>query len=95
MAQSTWQSPLTITKILGILYQGTSMQVLRMSPIAFPGHAYNLTSKQQTVSALHDLALLSSEGVVPVDVTGGATDEFEADEDPARLAADKLSRADG
>ncbi|MEA3092149.1 MAG: hypothetical protein QOJ04_3491, partial [Caballeronia sp.] len=49
----------------------------------------------------HDLAqfqmrpLLSSvEGVARVDVTGGATDEFEVAVDPARLAAYKLSLAD-
>ncbi|MDI7066437.1 efflux RND transporter permease subunit, partial [Klebsiella pneumoniae] len=72
-----------------------------MDPTVFPVLAYSLTSKQQSLSALHDLAqfqmrpLLSSvEGVARVDVTGGAQDEFEVAIDPARLAAYKLSLPD-
>ncbi|SAL35693.1 cation transporter [Caballeronia udeis] len=101
MAQATLQSQSSISEILGTLPQGTSMQVRRMDPTVFPVLAYSLTSKQQSLSALHDLAqfqmrpLLSSvEGVARVDVTGGATDEFEVAVDPARLAAYKLSLAD-
>ena len=77
------------------------MQVRRMDPTVFPVLAYSLTSKQQSLAALHDLAkfqmrpLLSSvEGVSRVDVTGGAQDELEVAVDPARLAAYKLSVAD-
>jgi CzcA family heavy metal efflux pump len=101
MAQATLQAQSAIGEILGTLPQGTSMQVRRMDPTVFPVLAYSLTSKQQTLSALHDLAqfqmrpLLSSvEGVARVDVTGGAEDEFEVAIDPARLAAYKLSLAD-
>jgi CzcA family heavy metal efflux pump len=101
MAQATLQLQSAIGEILGTLPQGTSMQVRRMDPTVFPVLAYSLTSKQQTLSALHDLAqfqmrpLLSSvEGVARVDVTGGATDEFEVAVEPARLAAYKLSLAD-
>ena len=101
MAQATLQAQSSISEILGTLPQGTSMQVRRMDPTVFPVLAYSLTSKQQSLSALHDLAqfqmrpLLSSvQGVARVDVTGGATDEFEVAVDPARLAAYKLSLAD-
>ncbi|MEA3127165.1 MAG: hypothetical protein QOD67_4184, partial [Caballeronia sp.] len=101
MAQATLQAQSSISEILGTLPQGTSMQVRRMDPTVFPVLAYSLTSKQQSLSALHDLAqfqmrpLLSSvEGVARVDVAGGATDEFEVAVDPARLAAYKLSLAD-
>jgi CzcA family heavy metal efflux pump len=101
MAQATLQAQSAIGEILGTLPQGASMQVRRMDPTVFPVLAYSLTSKQQTLSALHDLAqfqmrpLLSSvEGVARVDVTGGAEDEFQVAIDPARLAAYKLSLAD-
>jgi CzcA family heavy metal efflux pump len=101
MAQATLQAQSSISEILGTLPQGTSMQVRRMDPTVFPVLAYSLTSKQQSLSALHDLAqfqmrpLLSSvEGVARVDVTGGATDEFEVAVDPARLSVYKLSLAD-
>jgi CzcA family heavy metal efflux pump len=101
MAQATLQAQSAISEILATLPQGTSMQVRRMDPTVFPVHAYSLTSKQQSLSALHDLAqfqmrpLLSSvEGVARVDVTGGAQDEFEVAIDPARLAAYKLSLTD-
>lgn len=101
MAQATLQAQSAIGEILGTLPQGTSMQVRRMDPTVFPVLAYSLTSKQQSLAALHDLAkfqmrpLLSSvEGVSRVDVTGGAQDELEVAVDPARLAAYKLSVAD-
>jgi len=101
MAQATLQAQSAISEILATLPQGTSMQVRRMDPTVFPVLAYSLTSKQQSLSALHDLAqfqmrpLLSSvEGVARVDVTGGAQDEFEVAIDPARLAAYKLSLTD-
>ncbi|RKR45801.1 efflux RND transporter permease subunit [Paraburkholderia sp. BL17N1] len=101
MAQATLQAQSAISEILATLPQGTSMQVRRMDPTVFPVLAYSLTSQQQSLSALHDLAqfqmrpLLSSvEGVARVDVTGGAQDEFEVAIDPARLAAYKLSLSD-
>jgi CzcA family heavy metal efflux pump len=101
MAQATLQAQSAIGEIFGTLPQGTSMQVRRMDPTVFPVLAYSLTSKQQSLAALHDLAqfqmrpLLSSvEGVSRVDVTGGAQDELEVAVDPARLAAYKLSVAD-
>jgi CzcA family heavy metal efflux pump len=101
MAQATLQAQSAIGEILGTLPPGTSMQVRRMDPTVFPVLAYSLTSQQQTPSALHDLALFqmrpllsSVEGVARVDITGGATDEFEVAVDPARLAAYKLSLAD-
>jgi CzcA family heavy metal efflux pump len=101
MAQATLQAQSAISEILATLPQGTSMQVRRMDPTVFPVLAYSLTSKQHSLSALHDLAqfqirpLLSSvEGVARVDVMGGAQDEFEVAIDPARLAAYKLSLAD-
>jgi CzcA family heavy metal efflux pump len=101
MAQATLQAQSAIGEILGTLPAGTSMQVRRMDPTVFPVLAYSLTSQQQTLSALHDLALFqmrpllsSVEGVARVDITGGATDEFEVEVDPARLAAYKLSLAD-
>jgi len=101
MAQATLQAQSAISEILAMLPQGTSMQVRRMDPTVFPVLAYSLTSKQQSLSALHDLAqfqmrpmLSSVEGVARVDVAGGAKDEFEVAIDPARLAAYKLSLAD-
>lgn len=101
MAQATLQAQSAISEILATLPPGTSMQVRRMDPTVFPVLAYSLTSKQQSLSALRDLAqfqlrpLLSSvEGVARVDVTGGAQQEFEVAIDPARLAACKLSVAD-
>ncbi|KDB07841.1 acriflavin resistance protein [Burkholderia sp. lig30] len=101
MAQATLQAQSAISEILATLPQGTSMQVRRMDPTVFPVLAYSLTSKQQSPSALRDLAqfqmrpLLSSvAGVARVDVMGGAQDEFEVAIDPARLAAYKLSLAD-
>ena len=101
MAQATLQAQSAISEILATLPPGTSMQVRRMDPTVFPVLAYSLTSTQQSLSALRDLAqfqmrpLLSSvEGVARVDVTGGAQDEFEVAVDPARLAAYKLSLAD-
>jgi CzcA family heavy metal efflux pump len=101
MAQATLQAQSAISEILASLPPGTSMQVRRMDPTVFPVLAYSLTSQQQSLSALHDLAqfqmrpLLSSvEGVARVEVTGGAQDEFEVAIDPARLAAYKLSLAD-
>ena len=84
MAQATLQAQSAISEILATLPQGTSMQVRRMDPTVFPVLAYSLTSQQQSLSALRDLAqfqmrpLLSSvEGGARVDVTGGAQDEFE------------------
>lgn len=101
MAQATLQAQSAISEILATLPPGTSMQVRRMDPTVFPVLAYSLTSKQQSLSALRDLAqfqlrpLLSSvEGVARVDVTGGAQQEFEVAIDPARLSAYKLSVAD-
>ncbi|WP_028232735.1 efflux RND transporter permease subunit [Paraburkholderia mimosarum] len=101
MAQATLQAQSAISEILATLPPGTSMQVRRMDPTVFPVLAYSLTSKEQSLSALRDLAqfqirpLLSSvEGVARVDVMGGAQDEFEVAVDPARLAAYKLSLAD-
>src|SRR5579864_2577504 len=101
MAQATLQAQSAISEILATLPPGTSMQVRRMDPTVFPVLAYSLTSKEQSQSALHDLAqfqmrpLLSSvEGVARVEVTGGAQDEFEVAIEPARLAAYKLSLAD-
>lgn len=101
MSQATLQAQSAIGEILGTLPQGTAMQVRRMDPTVFPVLAYSLTSKRQSLSALHDLAqfqlrpLLSAvEGIARVDVTGGAQDEFEVGIDPARLAAYKLSAAD-
>jgi CzcA family heavy metal efflux pump len=101
MAQATLQAQSAIGEILGALPPGTTMEVRRMDPTVFPVIAYSLTSKRQSLAALHDLAqfqmrpLLSSvEGVARVDVTGGAQDEFEVAIDPARLAAYKLSIAD-
>jgi CzcA family heavy metal efflux pump len=101
MAQATLQAQSAIGEILGTLPAGTSMQVRRMDPTVFPVLAYSLTSQQQTLSALHDLALFqmrpllsSVEGVARVDITGGTTDEFEVAIDPVRLAAYKLSLAD-
>ncbi|HZZ10857.1 MAG TPA: efflux RND transporter permease subunit [Paraburkholderia sp.] len=101
MAQATLQAQSAISEMLATLPAGTSMQVRRMDPTVFPVLAYSLTSKQQSLPALRDLAqfqmrpLLSSvEGVARVDVTGGDQDEFEVEIDPARLAAYKLSVAD-
>ncbi|MGC2039163.1 efflux RND transporter permease subunit, partial [Paraburkholderia caledonica] len=101
MAQATLQAQSAISEILATLPQGTSMQVRRMDPTVFPVLAYSLTSKDQSLSALRDLAqfqmrpLLSSVvGVARVDVTGGAQDELEVAIDPVRLAAYKLSLAD-
>ncbi|MGH8779997.1 efflux RND transporter permease subunit [Paraburkholderia sp.] len=101
MAQATLQAQSAISEILSTLPQGTSMQVRRMDPTVFPVLAYSLTSSQQSLSSLRDLAqfqmrpLLSAvDGVARVEVMGGAQDEFEVAIDPARLAAFKLSLAD-
>lgn len=101
MAQATLQAQSAISEILTTLPSGTSMQVRRMDPTVFPVLAYSLTSKEQSLSALRDLAqyqlrpqLSSIDGVARVDVTGGAQDELEVQIDPARLAAYKLSLED-
>jgi CzcA family heavy metal efflux pump len=101
MAQATLQAESAIGEILGTLPQGTTMQVRRMDPTVFPVLAYSLTSKQQSLAQLRDLAqyqlrpLLSSvDGVARAEITGGAQDEFEVEVDPVRLAAYKLSLGD-
>ena len=101
MAQATLQSQSAISEILATLPPGTSMQVRRMDPTVFPVLAYSLTSAQQSLTVLHDVAqfqmrpmLSSVTGVARVEVTGGAQDELEVAIDPARLAVYKLSAAD-
>jgi CzcA family heavy metal efflux pump len=101
MARATLQAESAIGEILGTLPQGTTMQVRRMDPTVFPVLAYSLTSEQQSLAQLRDLAqfqlrpLLSSvDGVARVEITGGARDEFEVEVDPVRLAAYKLSLGD-
>ncbi|ERJ40935.1 efflux RND transporter permease subunit [Burkholderia cepacia] len=101
MAQATLQAQSAIAEILPSLPPGTKMQVRRMDPTVFPVLAYSLTSSQQSLAQLRDLAqfqlrpLLSSvDGVARVEVTGGAQDELQVTIDPARLAAYKLSVED-
>lgn len=101
MAQATLQAQSAISEILPSLPPGTKMQVRRMDPTVFPVLAYSLTSSQQSLAQLRDLAqfqlrpLLSSvDGVARVEVTGGAQDELQVAIDPARLAAYKLSVED-
>lgn len=101
MAQATLQAQSAIAEILPSLPPGTKMQVRRMDPTVFPVLAYSLTSSQQSLAQLRDLAqfqlrpLLSSvDGVARVEVTGGAQDELQVAIDPARLAAYKLSVED-
>ncbi|MDW9232614.1 acrB/AcrD/AcrF family protein [Burkholderia cepacia] len=78
MAQATLQAQSAIAEILPSLPPGTKMQVRRMDPTVFPVLAYSLTSSQQSLAQLRDLAqfqlrpLLSSvDGVARVEVTGG------------------------
>lgn len=78
MAQATLQAQSAIAEILPSLPPGTKMQVKRMDPTVFPVLAYSLTSSQQSLAQLRDLAqfqlrpLLSSvDGVARVEVTGG------------------------
>ena len=101
MARATLQIQSAISEILATLPAGTTMSVKRMDPTVFPIIAYSLTSKQESLTALYDLAqyqlrpLLSAvSGVARVEITGGAQEEFEVGIDPARLAAYKLSIGD-
>ena len=101
MYQATLQMQSALAEIMPQLPTGTAMQVRRMDPTVFPIIAYSLTSKQQSLSSLYDLAqyqirplLTSVSGVARVEITGGAQDEFEVAVDPERLAQYKLSLAD-
>ncbi len=73
---------------------GTSFTVRRMDPTVFPVLAYSLTSKQESLVKLRDLAvfqivpLLSSvDGVARVGVLGGHQEEYRITIDPDRLHA--------
>lgn len=101
MYQATLQLQTALTEAASQLPPGTNFTVRRMDPTVFPVIAYSLTSKNQSLAALHDLAqlqlrpLLSSiEGVAKVDVAGGEQDEIEVEIDPLALAAHHLSPAD-
>jgi CzcA family heavy metal efflux pump len=101
MSRATLQLQSSVAEVLSSLPAGTQTQVRRMDPTVFPVIAYSLTSTQEPLAAVYDLAqfqlrpLLSSvPGVARVEVTGGAQTELQVGIDPARLAAYNLSIAD-
>ena len=98
MISAMLQVESAINQTLTALPVGTKFEVRRMDPTVFPTIAYSLTSDQQSLTALRDLAyyqlrpLLSSvPGVAKVAVLGGAEAEYRVTVDPARLEAHSLS----
>ncbi|MHB8347263.1 MAG: efflux RND transporter permease subunit [Acidiferrobacterales bacterium] len=98
MALATTQVSEAISQILPQLPRGTSVETKRMDPTVFPIIAYSLTSKQESLTQLYDLAeyqlrplLFGVNGVARVQVLGGAPEEYRVTVDPARLMAYRLT----
>jgi len=94
MISATLQVSAALSQIQSQFPTGTSFTVRRMDPTVFPVLAYSLTSKQESLVKLHDLAmfqivpLLSSvDGVARVGVLGGHQEEYRITIDPDRLHA--------
>lgn len=101
MAAATLQINAAINQIQTTLPTGTQFQMRRMDPTVFPIIAYSITSPDEPLTALHDLAayqlrpLLSGiEGIAQVGVLGGEQEEYRVSADPQRLAAYGLTLAD-
>jgi len=101
MVSALLQVESAVNRTLPNLPVGTTFDVRRMDPTVFPTVAYSLTSAQQSLVQLRDLAyyqlrpLLSAvTGVAKVAVIGGAEAEYRVTLDPGRLQARGLSLAD-
>jgi len=97
MVAAMLQVESAVNQVLPQLPPGTSFSVRRMDPTVFPVAAYALTSAQESLVQLRDLAqyqlvpLLSSiDGVAKVAVMGGRRAEYRVDVDPVKLAAYEL-----
>ncbi len=101
MISAMLQVESAINQVLPALPAGTTFDVRRMDPTVFPTIGYTLTSSQQSLVELRDIAyyqlrpLLSTvPGVAKVAVLGGAEAEYRVTIDPARLEAHGLTLAD-
>jgi CzcA family heavy metal efflux pump len=101
MYQATLQVASAINQAMTQLPAGTTFEVHKMDPTAFPSIAYSLTSDTQSLVKLRDAAyyqlrpLISTiPGVSHVLVQGGAEAEYHVVADPARLEAHGLTLAD-
>jgi CzcA family heavy metal efflux pump len=90
-----------VNQILPTLPAGTTFMVRRMDPTVFPVAAYSLTSENESLVTLHDLAeyqlvpLLSSiDGVARVEVMGGEQAEYRVEVDPDKLSACDMTFTD-
>ena len=101
MALATTQVSEAISQILPQLPHGTRVETKRMDPTVFPIIAYSLTSKQESLTQLYNLAeyqlrplLFGVNGVARVQVLGGAPEEYRVTVDPLRLKAYGLTLGD-
>ena len=101
MIQAMLEVESKISLLLPQLPPGTQFTVQRRDPTSFPVIAYSLTSDQENLVQLHDLAefqlvpLLSRvQGVARVEVQGGEQAEYHVDVDPSKLRAMHLSLND-
>jgi len=101
MVAAMLQVESAINQVLPGLPPGTRFSVRRMDPTVFPVAAFSLTSDQQSLVQLRDIAqfeivpLLSAiAGVAKVEVIGGDQAEYRVEVDPERLAAFALTFGD-
>lgn len=101
MAAALLQVDSAVNQSLPTLPSGSTFSARRMDPTVFPVAAYSLTSTQDDLVQLRDIAeyqlapLLSAiEGVARVDAIGGAQAEYRVDVDPAQLQAYGLTMDD-
>ncbi len=101
MVAAMLQVESAVNQVLPQLPAGTAFSVRRMDPTVFPVAAYSLTSDNQSLVQLRDLAsyqlvpLLSAvDGVASVAVMGGRQAEYRVEVDPDKLAAFGLTFSD-
>ncbi len=101
MISATLQIESAINQVINGLPAGIQFEVRRMDPTVFPIVGYSLTSDQQSLVTLRDLALYQIRpalstitGVARIDVLGGETEEYQVIVDPGRLQAFDLSLQD-
>lgn len=92
MIAATLQVEAAISQVMGALPPGTTFEVRRMDPTAYPVIGYSLTSRTRSLVELRDIALYRLRpmltpvtGVAKIGVTGGAGEEYRVVVDPARL----------
>ncbi|MGC8723162.1 MAG: efflux RND transporter permease subunit [Acidobacteriota bacterium] len=94
MVAAMLQVESAIAQIANRLPRGMSYSVIRMDPTVDPVIAYSLTSSDESLTQLRDLALYQLrpvlsrvKGVARIQVQGGLTEEYRVTVDPARLQA--------